>query len=109
MEKQLIKLNYSMSGVKMLRIFAWIIIVCNIFMGLIAIFASSAANVDTIYAIPALIGCIIIIMGIAGSFFALATIAENALIQKAIAENKYTFTNPNTPASITNHTTSISE
>ena len=81
-----IKLSYSGSGVKFLRILGWLIIAVAL---IIIIYMAGAGAFDSGIAFLPIImyGSIVILF--AGICFALATIAENALISTAILKEKY--------------------
>lgn len=88
-----IKISYSGSGVRFLRILGWINI--GIF-GLVSILLL-AGSIDLFgFAGLGVFGLVVLIslptlLLFAGACFALATIAENALMSKAVLESKYNF------------------
>ncbi len=83
---QTIKVSYSGSGVKFLRIVGWLIIIVAL---IIIVYMAGAGVFDNGIAFMTIVmyGSIVILF--AGICFALATIAENALISTAILKSKY--------------------
>lgn len=86
-----IKISYRGSGIRTLRALGWVCIA--IFVILLALWASQAADSgfgSLLWGISALIWLPIVAI-FSGICFALATIAENALMSKAVLESKYDF------------------
>lgn len=86
-----INISYKGSGIRTLRGLGWVCIA--IFVILLALWASQAADSgfgSLLWGISALIWLPIVAI-FSGICFALATIAENALMSKAVLESKYDF------------------
>lgn len=86
-----ISVDYRGSGIRTLRALGWVCIA--IFVILLALWASQAADSGfgfLLWGISALIWLPIVAI-FSGICFALATIAENALMSKAVLESKYDF------------------
>lgn len=86
-----ISVSYRGSGIRTLRALGWVCIA--IFVILLALWASQAADSgfgSLLWGISALIWLPIVAI-FSGICFALATIAENALMSKAVLESKYDF------------------
>lgn len=88
-----IKISYSGSGVRFLRILGWVNIGIFCLMGILLLFGAidlfGFAGLD-IFGLVVLISFPTLLL-FAGVCFALATIAENALMSKAVLESKYDF------------------
>lgn len=88
-----IKISYSGSGVRFLRILGWVNIGIFCLMGILLLFGA----IDLFgFAGLGIFGLVVLIsfptlLLFAGVCFALATIAENALMSKAVLESKYDF------------------
>lgn len=88
-----IKISYSGSRVRFLRILGWVNIGIFCLMGILLLFGA----IDLFgFAGLGIFGLVVLIsfptlLLFAGVCFALATIAENALMSKAVLESKYDF------------------
>lgn len=90
-----IRISYKETGIKSLRALGYLIVIIGIlfilfFSSTIALILNNEFDVFS-YAIIAFI-IFIVIMFFSATCFALATIAENSLIQKAIAKDQYNIT-----------------